>query len=84
MQTTLSCAPLGDGICDGYLGSAEDDAPDHHLCACWCHNVGDLPPTVQSVRAWHDRHHGVEITRLVRDGLRQSLRPLGLSHVVDQ
>lgn len=79
MTTTASCAPLGDGVCDGFAGSDDDDVVTHGLCSCWCHNTDDLPPTVQGVRDWHDRHHGVEHLRIVREGL----RPLVGSAIAD-
>lgn len=46
---TESCAPRGDGICDGY------DPDTSEECECNCHSTFyGLPDTQAEVKVWHD------------------------------
>lgn len=58
-ETTRSCAPLGDGQCDGFAGSADDDFTPSGFCHCPCHDSANLPATIPLVRDWHDGFHGI-------------------------
>ena len=50
---TESCAPKGDGICDGF------DPYTMRECLCHCHNAFDLPDTQAEVKVWHDEMWGI-------------------------
>lgn len=47
-EYTESCAPKGDGICDGY------DPDTTEECECNCHVTSDLPATMAAVAVWHN------------------------------
>lgn len=49
---TESCAPKGDGICDGF------DPDTSEECVCNCHHAFDLPVTQAAVKVWHDEMWG--------------------------
>lgn len=49
---TESCAPKGDGICDGF------DPDTSEECVCNCHHALDLPLTQAAVKVWHDEMWG--------------------------
>lgn len=51
---TESCAPKGDGICDGF------DPDTDEACECNCHEDEDLPTTQKAVKVWHDEIWGVK------------------------
>lgn len=57
-----SCAPLGDGICDGYYEVEEGGEP--LWCTCECHDADDLPNTTDGVRDWHDAAWSEQSTTL--------------------
>jgi hypothetical protein len=55
LTLTESCAPKGDGACDG-----SDEIGT--VCECPCHEIANLPATVALVKDWHDRLHAGKIT----------------------